>query len=143
MPNQSYSTKASLAYAKLLATPTEKSWSQVYNAGNLFACLSLEKDLADQDASLQLLGKELFNTLEAEFFTLEVKNLESIKKAVTDSIKNAPPEVLLNLCLAFFKEDILYLFLVGKGRVIMKRGDKTGVLLERKEGKDGTFVSAS
>src|SRR4051812_27336884 len=104
MPDQLLQlAKPSLAFAKLVATPTGTGWSQVYNAGNLFACLALARPEAYEEVSLQLVGKEIFNTLEAEFFTLERKDLASIKKALEISIESLPSEVTLNLTLAYFK----------------------------------------
>ena len=48
-----------LSFAKLVATPTDDSWSQVYNAGNLFASLSLTKTEAEDKNSLSGIGKEI------------------------------------------------------------------------------------
>lgn len=128
-----HAAKPSLAYAKLVATPTESAWAQVYNAGNLFACLSLSLEQPTEGISLPVIGKEVVNNLEAEFFTLEEKNLTSIKKAIQDSIEKVPEEVSVNLSLACFKDDILYLFIVGEGRIVMKRDEKVGVLLDKKK----------
>lgn len=133
MPGEQLSlSKSSLAYAKLTATPTDSAWSQVYNAGNLFACLSLTlAEPSEDNTALQNLGKELFNNLEAEFFTLEEKTIDTIREAILNSTKHIPSEVTANFCLAYFKDQTLYLFLLGKGRVIMKRGEKMGILLDR------------
>jgi hypothetical protein len=138
MPGEQLSlSKSSLAYAKLTATPTDLAWSQVYNAGNLFACLSLAlKEPSDDHTFLQNLGKELFNNLEAEFFTLEEKTITAIREAIAKSIKHIPTDVSANFCLAYFKDHTLYLFLLGSGRVIMKRGEKLGILLEKKSSDD-------
>src|SRR5690242_16172872 len=122
MPIPSISgAKSSLAYAKIAATPTETAWSQVYNAGNLFACLSLTIEKEESLHTLQSLGKDFFSNLEAEFFTLEEKTLETIREAITKSAKSIPEDVSANLCLAYFKDAVLSLFLLGKGRIIMKR----------------------
>src|SRR5882724_7734497 len=137
-----YSPKPSLAYAKLTATPTDSSWSQVYNAGNLFACLSLKITTEENPPSLQTLGKELFNNLEAEFFTLEDKNLTTISDAIKKSTKHIPSGITLTFCVAYFKDAILYLFLVGKGKAVLKRGEKLGLLLENNN-DDGEYVKTA
>ncbi len=143
MPDSSlHLAKPSLAYAKIVATPTESSWSQVYNAGPLFACLSLSLKGPDENVSLHAVGKEIFNNLEAEFFSLEEKTPVAIKKALTQSIKATPEAVAVSLCLAHFRDEILYLFLVGEGKVIIKRKEKIGAVLERKT-DDGEILSAS
>jgi hypothetical protein len=121
----------SLSFAKLVATPTESSWSQVYNAGNLFASLSLSKNAQDEETSLSLIGKEIFSNLSAEFFTLEHKDLDHIKSALLSSMHTVPDSVDANLSLAYFKDNILYLFIYGSGTILMKRGNKIGPLLER------------
>lgn len=145
MPAENFGlSKSSLAYAKLAATPTDSAWSQVYNAGNLFACLSLSfAEPGEDNPSLQTLGKELFNNLEAEFFTLEEKTLETIGEAIHKSTNHLPENVTINFCLAFFKDHIVYLFLLGHGRVIMKRGEKLGILIERKDNSDTKLLTAS
>lgn len=133
----------SLAFAKLVATPTDTAWSQVYNAGNLFAVLSLSKEASNETVSLSVIGKEMFAALESEFFTLEHKNLQSIKEALANSTHKIPLEVTANLCIAFFKNNILYVFIFGKGSIIMKRGANIGTLLEKKTDEGSKIVSAS
>jgi hypothetical protein len=132
MPDQPlHLAKPSLAYAKLVATPTGIAWSQAYNAGSLFACLSLTIPEPDESISLQSIGKDVFNYLESEFFTLEEKNLHTIKTALEKSLENVPEGIIPSLCLGYITDSILYLFLVGTGKIIMKRGDQLGVLLEK------------
>src|SRR5437762_3402886 len=99
MPSQLFSSaKPSLAFAKIVANPTASAWSQVYNAGSLFAVLSLALKEPDDRASLATTGKKLVNNLEAEFFTLEDKSLASIKDAISKSLEDCPEPVLLNVC---------------------------------------------
>lgn len=142
MPKEHLSlSKSNLAFAKLSATPTEKAWSQAYNAGNLFACLSLNSEGGEELHALQTLGKDLFSNLEAEFFTLEEKNLETITEAIQKSTKHIPDTISIDFCLAYFKDSVLYIFILGGGRVIMKRGEKTGILLEKAQ--DKTLQTAS
>src|SRR5438105_2850027 len=114
MANQPYHlAKSSLAYAKLVATPSDDSWAQAYNAGNLFIVLALTKAVDEEDISLQAIGKDIFNNLEAEFFPLEKKNLATIKEALQNGLQHIPAAVTVNFCLAYFAEDILYLFIQG------------------------------
>lgn len=135
-------SKLSLAYAKIVATPTGTGWSQVYNAGSLFTILSLtlnsdsigaKDQLKPEEASLPAIGKDIFNNLEAEFFSLEEKKHHSIKSAIEKSFEKIPPGITADACLAYFKDNILYLFIFGKGKVIMKREGKLGLLLEKKD----------
>ena len=136
--------KPSLAYAKLTATPTEKAWSQVYNAGNLFACLALtSKDDETSLSQLQSIGKTIFNNLEAEFFTLEEKSLPSITEAIQKSVKELPENVASDFCLSYFKDATLYLFLLGNGKIMIKRNEKIGILLQQKDTTTPTMHTAS
>jgi hypothetical protein len=132
MPDSSFHlSKPTLAYAKLVATPNETSWSQVYNAGNLFACISLTViDGEADDISLPTVGKEILDTLQAEFFGLEEKTIPSITDVIQKSLDKVPDSLTADMTVGFFKDSLLYLFIVGHGRVIMKRQGKTGILLE-------------
>ncbi len=132
----------SLSFAKLVATPTDPSWSQAYNAGNLFVCLSVSKK-EDSSESLHEIGKDILDNLEAEFFTLEEKNLDNIKQAIATSIKERSPEISINLTLAYFKDNLLYIFIAGSGKAIMKRGMRIGTLLEKEDDNHKKIDSAS
>lgn len=142
MPTAQTVAKPSLAYAKIVATPTETSWSQVYNAGSLFACLSLSNLEPDSETALPTVGKEIVNNLEAEFFTLEDKTLDTIREAIKNATTSVPPAVSTNICLAYFKDTLLYLFIKGSGKVVMKRDGKIGVLLEQTDNPD-EIITAS
>lgn len=147
-------SKLSLAYAKIVATPTDTGWSQVYNAGSFFAVLSLtvnpdsiEKEETNLPRtniiqSLPTIGKEILNNLEAEFFTLEEKKLHNIKAAIEKSFEKITPGIVTDACLAYYKDDLLYLFILGKGKIIMKRNENLGLLLEKKS-DDTHLLTAS
>lgn len=143
MPEAQPVAKVSLSFAKLVATPTETAWSQAYNAGNFFVCLSLSTAEPDEETSLHALGKDLFNVLQSEFFTLQEKNTGSIKIAIRTSLASVPQNVNCSLNLAFFKDATLFVFIVGGGKVIMKRTDKVGTLLSQNETNNTDIISAS
>lgn len=142
--------KSPVTFAKIVATPTLTSWSQAYNAGNLAAVLSLtqqpientDKEAEIEDTlSLPALGKELLNTLEAEYFTLETKNLTTIKQAITTTLEKVTGDITVSFCVSVIMESILYLCIFGKGKILMKRQGKLGTLLEQQE--EGKLTSAS
>lgn len=140
--------KSPISFAKIVSTPTPSSWSQAYNAGNLAAVIALVEESVDtqdqslsQNLSLPSLGKELLNTLEAEYFTIESKNLETIKHAVLTTCEKLTGPVTLSLCVTVIMENILYVFLYGKGKVLMKRAGKLGTILTQSE--DGNLLSGS
>lgn len=122
---------SNLSISKIVATPTVNSWSQAYNAGNLFAVLSIyKKEEPEEKDYLNLLGKDVLNTLEEEYFSLETKNLESIKKAVSLTCEKIPSDVSPCLLVASVVNNILYLFVLGNGKAILKRKDKIGTILD-------------
>lgn len=134
MPDSLHLSKPTLAYAKLVATPTETSWSQVYNAGNLFACVSLTVIGEPEEAiSLATTGKAILDNLQAEFFVLEEKTIPSITEVIEKCLHEVPEYLGVAMTIGFFKDSVLYLFLVGEGRVLMKRQGHVGVLLESNE----------
>ena len=96
--------ETNLAFAKIVASPTISSWSQAYNAGKLFAVVSLEKAANEEDTngSLATLGKNILEKLEQNFFTLEKKDLVSIKSAIEESLKIIPEDVLYSFSISSF-----------------------------------------
>ncbi|MBP9716382.1 MAG: hypothetical protein KBD51_00375 [Candidatus Levybacteria bacterium] len=135
--------ETNLAFSKVVATPTPTAWSQAYSAGRLFAALSLQTDAIPQEGEehLNSLGKDLISTLESEFFTLEKKDLESIKQAVTTTAERVKDGVRLSFVICYLNENVLYLFATGGGKSILKRGEKIGTVLEAIE--DNAIKSAS
>jgi hypothetical protein len=137
--------ETNINFAKIVANPSIYSWSQAYNAGKLFAVLSLEKheeDLEQKDF-LNTLGREILNTLEQEFFTLENKDLGSIEAAVKTTSEKIPDDVNCSFVISYLTENILYIFIVGGGKIQINREGKIGDLLHSKENKKGFLKSAS
>jgi hypothetical protein len=134
MPNHDFNTpKVSLAFAKIVPTPSTDSWSQVYNAGSFFAVLSITQTNPDNtEISLPAIGKNIFNDLEAEFFSLQEKNHKTIQSVIEKSLGNTDSDIQIDASIAYFKNNILYLFLVGKGKAIIKRDGKIGTILDKK-----------
>jgi hypothetical protein len=127
-------TTANLSFAKIVANPTPLGWSQVYSAGKLFAALSLEKsEESEQKDYLNALGKELLDTLEQEFFTLETKDQETIRSAVLTTVGKIPEEVKVSFVTGAVAGNVLYLYIYGNGKVDIKREQTLGTLLEAKE----------
>lgn len=129
MPTQKHITAATL-----VATPTESSWSQAYNAGKLYAVLSLQKDPGTNEHTLlATIGKKIVEVLEQEYFTLEEKNLNSIKQAVAATYTHIPEGIQACLVVASLVDDLLYVYSFGGGKVLIKRAGKTAVVLDSPE----------
>lgn len=124
-----------ISFSKIVATPTLNSWSQAYNAGKLFAVLSLEKtqELTQDSESLNMLGKDLLERLEQEFFVIEDKNLESIKKAVLTTFEDGIENVNISFAAGALVNRILYLFCLGNAKVFIKRDNSLGIALDSED----------
>jgi hypothetical protein len=131
----------SLSFAKIVATPTETSWSQVYNAGSLFAVVSLTSNEETQD-DLPTIGKQLFGNLQANIFTLTDKSFASVKQAIETALKETETTVTPSLAIAYIKDTVLYAFAQNEGRITLKRGETIGSILHAEE-PGATLVSAS
>lgn len=141
--------KTQITFAKIVSHPTDLSWSQTYTAGKVAALFSL--NATDESAlqksefsSLHLLGKDLLSTFEAEYFTLETKTLDSIKIAVQTTCDKISPDIQATIIVTAIVENILYVFVFGKGIVLLKRANETGILLENnQENKEQKHVQAA
>ncbi|MBP9718925.1 MAG: hypothetical protein KBD46_00455 [Candidatus Levybacteria bacterium] len=122
-------TESKVTFANIVSTPTETSWSQAYTAGKLYAVLSLEGTESDP-AHLAAVGKEIINALVEEFFTLETKDLTTIKTAVIQTTQKIPKDIDACLVVISLVNNILYAFSLGGGKVAIKRRDKIGIILQ-------------
>jgi vacuolar-type H+-ATPase subunit E/Vma4 len=132
-----------LPFGKIVATPTPTNWSQAYGAGGLFLTLSLTSKTGEHPEHLGALGKELINDLEAEYFSLEEKSLASLQEAIEKAFAQVPSDTSLSASFCVTKDAILYVFLLGGGAILLKRGDKTGAILKATEAIDTGIQSAS
>lgn len=122
--------ETNLAFSKVVANPTPNAWSQAYSAGKLFAALSLESQNTESTNDLASLGKDIISTLESEFFTLESKDLESIKTAIETTIARVGDSVKPSFIVCYLSDNVLYLYAIGGSKAILKRGEKIGTVLE-------------
>lgn len=135
----------SFSFAKLVSPPTVLAWSQAYNAGSLFVAVSLTKNPNGQgeDAPLSAVGKDLINTLEEEYFTLEEKKLASIQQAIQATSRKLEKNVTCSLVAASVVDTILYVFVYSTGTILLKRKDTLGILLSIPEHRSDEVLSAS
>jgi len=132
-------SERNIIFSNIVSTPTLSSWAQAYNAGKLFAVLSLKGEI-DQtgadDQGLGAIGKKTLNSLEQEFFTLETKDLKSIKTAVEITIQKIPHDIESSFVIAAIVNNIAYLFVLNKGRINLKREDKIGTIIDGEKDQD-------
>jgi hypothetical protein len=131
-----------VTFANIVATPTDTSWSQAYTAGKLYAVLSLEGE-GTTAAQLAAMGKEVINALVEEFFTLETKDLASIKTAVINTTQKIPQNLQASLVVISLVNTILYAFSYGGGKVLLKRNGKIGTVLSPKKEITDTVQAVS
>lgn len=117
-----------LQIAKIVATATQTTWSQAYNAGKLFAVISLENEVPMEENSLNLLGKEVLDNLEAEYFALETKDLEGVKGAVKSSLALISENIKSSFVVGTIIGNVLYTF-AKEGTIEIKREGKLGKIL--------------
>ena len=133
-----------LTFAKIVANPNAYAWSQVYSAGKLFAVISLQSQEESREKDyLNVLGKEILNALEQEFFSLESKDLESIQKAVLTTSEKIPAEIDCSFVIGVITNNILYLYILGNGRASLKREGKLGNLVEAVDQKASSLKAVS
>lgn len=125
---------ANIVFANIVATPTLNAWSQAYNAGRLFAVLSLKRE--DSTEPLGALGKEILNSLEEEYFTLETKNLTTIKQAIEATCKKIPEDVTVSFVVASIIGNVTFIYVVNNGKVVLKRDDRIGTILDTSKSEE-------
>lgn len=117
-----------ITFATLVATPTKTSWSQAYTAGKLYAVLSLEQE--GTGVELAAKGKEIINALVEEYFTLEKKNLDTIKTAVIQTTKKIPESIQASFVVVSLVDTIVYAYAFGGGKILLKRHERVGSILK-------------
>ncbi len=121
--------------SKIVASPTESTWSQAYSTLNFYVALSIEKE---GEESIAAIGKELLDMIQREFFALDQKNLDTIKAAVATAAEGAKGS-RYSIVLTTIIKSVLYIIIAGGGLVVIKRGDKLGVVAEGEEGQIEAF----
>lgn len=112
-----------ISVAKIVATPSSTSWAQAYNAGRLFAVISLSDKTEEKEKDfLNILGKDTVEALEQEYYSLEIKDLSSTKSAFEKAVKQIPENVEFSFAAASIVKNVIYIFYSGEIRVSIKRG---------------------
>ena len=123
--------------SKIVANPTDTTWSQAYSTLNLYITLSIRADL--EGASIASEGKEILERLQREFFANEEKSLKNVKEAVENTVDEIKDNIDYSIILATITNDILYIVIASEGSVVIKRADEIGIIGEGESGKINTF----
>lgn len=116
--------------SKIVASPTDIKWSQAYTTLNVYITLSLT---AKEGSSITSLGKDTLEKLQREFFAVDEKNLDNIKKAVGNVVKTLDGTSSFSIIVGALSKNILYIVIASEGQVLIKRGTKTGVIAQGEE----------
>lgn len=128
--------KHTISFAKISSPPSATAWAQTYHAGNVYTVVSVTQTEPSPGhpehaiPSVHVLGKDIINNLEAEYFAIATKSLETIKEAVVNACKEIPENASATIIFSVIQDSTLLLFLYGNGDVFIKRGEKFGKLLQ-------------
>ncbi|HET9946517.1 MAG TPA: hypothetical protein VFQ63_00450 [Patescibacteria group bacterium] len=119
--------------AKIVASSTTAAWAQAYHAGAVSAVISVSPKDEKDETSLAIVGKDLLNTFESEYFPLEEKTLQNITTAVETTYKKSADTHSISFLVAVVIRNMLYLVMAGNGSVYLLRKGRLGTLLEQEE----------
>ncbi len=119
--------------SKIVPNSTETTWAQAYTTLNVYITLSIEDKTGKSNVTTH--GKELLEKLQREFFALDDKSLENIKKAVGNVTKTITEEYNYSMIVGAIVGDILYIVIGSSGQVAIKRNDSSGVIATGVEGE--------
>lgn len=112
--------------SKIVPNPTDTTWSQAYTTLNVYMVVSLER--SDSTTPVTNHGKELLEKLQREFFALDEKNLDNIKRAVANALHHVGEGYEYSVIVGAIVGDILYIVIASEGQVIIKRKGKIGIV---------------
>ncbi len=112
--------------SKIVPNSTDTAWAQAYTTLNVYITLSIEKE--DSKTPVTTYGKELLEKLQREFFALDEKTLDNIKKAVGNVSTTIEEGYSYSILVGAIVGDVLYIVIASEGQVLIKRGDRIGVI---------------
>ncbi len=112
--------------SKIVPNSTDTTWTQAYTTLNVYITLSIEKE--GGKGNVTPYGKELLEKLQREFFALDDKSLENIKKAVGNVSQGIDEGYSYSILVGAIVNDVLYIVIASNGQVIIKRQGKIGVI---------------
>lgn len=123
--------KSLLKVATIVGSSTPTAWSQTYHAGGVTAIVSVSQKEGTEASSLSVVGKDLLNTFESEYFSLATKTLASIKEAVSLTYNKSKENYTISLIVSAVIQNAIYVFLAGSGKILLTRRGNIATLLEQ------------
>ena len=97
---------ANILLSKIVANPTDTTWAQVYSTLNLYVVMSIKSE--EKSESLVTDGKELLERIQREYFSLDTKDLKSIKESIEKAVEPIKDKNV-SIVLATINENVLYI----------------------------------
>lgn len=123
--------------SKIVANPTENTWSQAYSTLNLYIALSIKSE--PESESIASKGKEILEKLQREFFAVDEKNLKNVKEAVENTVKEIGSDIEYSIILASINNNTLYIIIGSEGKAVLKRGSQVGLIANGQKGEISGF----
>lgn len=139
--------KLTVQIAKLVGTPNQHSWSQVHSfipeeeekkrkRGILLAVISFS---GEEGVEAVATGREILSRFHEEYYgETETKIFTRLTQAVEEVNEEFFSRFAGEIITAALVENIAYLVVKGRGRILLKRGDAVQTLLEGNEKKLAT-----
>lgn len=124
--------------SKIVGSPSEIAWSQASSTGKLYIVISLYSD-KEKDGII-VLGKNVLEQIQREFFAIDNKNLFEIKNAVEKVFLSLNKDISYSAVIAAIKNDILYVVTASSATVLIERGNN---LAEVAHGEEGEIIGFS
>ncbi len=125
--------ETNILLSKIVATPGESTWSQAYSTLNLYIVLSIKSQ--DVKEGIVGQGKELFEKIQREYFSLDDKNLKNIKEAVEKALAETEDKNNVSVVLATITNNIMYIVVASEGYAILKRSGKVAPIAKGEAGE--------
>ena len=122
--------------SKIVANPTDTTWSQAYSTLNLYIVLSIRSE--STESGIVTSGKELLEKIQREYFSLDEKSIVNIKEALGKALEGTDINSI-SCVLSTIQDRTLHLIIVNQGEIILKRDGKVGVVGKDEEGKIVAF----
>ena len=119
--------------SKIVPNPTDTTWAQAYTTLNVYITLSIQNEASKNPVTPY--GKELLEKLQREFFALDDKSLENIKKAVSNVSSTIAEGYTYSILVGAIVKDVLYIVIASHGQVVISRGNNTGVIASGVDGE--------
>ncbi len=116
-----------------LGEEIENHYSGLIGEGNVFLAFEAPSGFPNSE------GRAFLSHAKEKLTTTNINNLADLDASVSELIKTKNLPLHVSFAIGFVKENILYLKTAGEGKVIIRRGNRTAVLLAGDNSASGYF----